>query len=79
MVFLRVKNEINVLLIICMLLIGIVSCVNISKNNITNESLEGIIMNDNVFIERQIAFMNDIVKMHDTVKNIHASLKNFTL
>jgi hypothetical protein len=32
-------------------------------------------MNDNVFIEGQIAFMDDILKMHEMVKNIHVSLK----
>jgi hypothetical protein len=32
-------------------------------------------VNDNVYIERQISFMDNIIKMHYTVKNIHVSLK----
>jgi len=32
-------------------------------------------MNDMAFIERQISYMNEIIKMHNIVKNIHVSLK----
>ena len=31
-------------------------------------------MNDETFIERQITLMGDILKIHDTVKNVHVSL-----
>jgi len=32
-------------------------------------------MDDNALIERQITFMDNIIKMHDTLKNIHISLE----
>jgi len=32
-------------------------------------------MNDDIFHERQTAFLDNIIKMHDIVKNIHASLE----
>ena len=28
-----------------------------------------------MFIERQIVFMNEIIRMHDEIKNIHVSLE----
>ena len=54
------------LCLVFVLLIGFLSCATAVKNN----SLEDI-----VFIERQITFMDEIIKMHDEIKNIHVSLE----
>jgi hypothetical protein len=32
-------------------------------------------LNDNVFIEEQVAFMEEIVKLHDVIKDVHKSLE----
>jgi hypothetical protein len=63
--------KINVLFLVCILFFGIISCTKTPKSEVGEEAT----MNDNVFIEKQIGLIDNIIKMHDNVKNIHTSLE----
>jgi hypothetical protein len=53
----------------------IVGCSTNSKNVIANNILYEMINDDKMFIYEQISLMDNIVKMHSKIKNIHKSLE----
>jgi len=69
------KMKIRYLFILCISLITIFGCTKHSKGKLSDNTIGGENMDDQVFIERQISYMDEIIKMHDTIKDIHVSLE----